>query len=137
MSFKCNCRKTTLYNVVITCVRYHFTKWYYANKTMFNSNWSLMEFQKMFHYIIHCSGIIRNIRSDNVLNVLQIRLPKTIHANSTDLSLLPPTDFRCFPTDLKKSVIFFFIVNCSHVDYSCRFLPRINVYKSKLFRPFP
>ena len=44
----------------------------------------------------------------------------SIHANSTDfLSLLPPTDFRCFPTDLKKKCKFFFIVNCSHVDYSC------------------
>jgi hypothetical protein len=40
---------------------------------------------------------------------------KSIHANPTDLrgslpiflSLLPPTDFRCFPTDLEKNVIFF------------------------------
>ena len=54
------------------------------------------------------------------------------------LSLLSPTDFRCFPTDKKKNVnFFFFMVNCSHVDYSGRFLQRINVYKSKLFRPFP
>ena len=25
----------------------------------------------------------------------------------------------------------------AYVDYSCRFLRRINEYKSKLFRPFP
>ena len=48
-----------------------------------------------------------------------------------------PTDFRCFPFDFKTNVKKIIIVNCSHVDYSCRFLRRINVYKSKLFRPFP
>jgi hypothetical protein len=59
----------------------------------------------------------------------------SIHANSTDLrgslpnflSLLPPTD-------LKRKNVKIFIVNCSYVDYSCRFLRRIN--KSKLFWPF-
>ena len=50
------------------------------------------------------------------------------------LSLLPPTDFRCFPTDLKRKNVKTIIVNCSYVDYSCRFLRRIN--KSKLFWPF-
>ena len=36
------------------------------------------------------------------------------------LSLLPPTDFR------KKKNVKKIIVNCSYVDYSCRFLRRIN-----------
>ena len=44
------------------------------------------------------------------------------------------TDFRCFPTDLKRKNVKKIIVNCSYVDYSCRFLRRIN--KSKLFWPF-
>jgi hypothetical protein len=34
-----------------------------------------------------------------------------------------------FLPNLKKKII----VNCSYVDYSCRFLRRINEYKSKLF----
>ena len=45
--------------------------------------------------------------------------------------------YMFFPTDLKKKNVKKFIVNCSYVDYSCRFPRRINVYKSKLFRPFP